>query len=324
MSEPAAPLSSPTSLEQCCLPVVTKTQPTIQRCSLCKQLGHKQRTCPQRLLKTDDAAPNPCCVSPLLVTAGRSKRLQAKLQNPLLQASFHNVGSKQIRAWVVEYLKHERIQHEHHALCTFGNAATCAGTAELLQVPCMRMPMAPLDGRQRNVLDIRPLQPDPMEDPACANLMKQHMGMFTRVKISKGQLITEFVFKKWVSKKPRDGTMEQCYCVAVRCRSKHGKVYRYGIPDFDSHRGSKGLAHRCNHVCNPALGNVELVQQEGELGSVAEAGSQPTEQRPKVFIAALRDIARGEELVYNYSGIAGPLEECETCFCLACRKCAQS
>ena len=79
--------------------------------------------------------------------------------------------------------------------------------------------------------------------------------------------------------------MEQCYCVAVRCRSKHGKVYRYGIPDFDSHRGSKGLAHRCNHVCNPALGNVELVQQEGELGSVAEAGSQPTEQRPKVFIA---------------------------------------
>ena len=36
---------------------------------------------------------------------------------------------------------------------------------------------------------------------------------------------------------------------------------------------------------------------------------------PKVFIAALRNIVRGEELTYNYSGTPGKLEECETCFC---------
>ena len=180
----------------------------------------------------------------------------------------------------------------------------------------MRMPMVPLDGRQRNVLDIRHLQPDPMEDPACANLMKQHMGMFTRVKIPKGRLITEFVFKKWVSKKPKDGTMEQCYCVAVRCRSKHGNVYRYGIPDFESHRGSKGLAHRCNQCATRRWETWSWCRRRGGMSSVAEAGSQPTEQRPKVFIAALRDIARGEELVYNYSGIAGPSRSVKRVFAL--------
>ena len=109
--------------------------------------------------------------------------------------------------------------------------------------------------------------------------------------------------------------MAQKYCVSVRCRNKNGTVfYRYGIPDFDSDRGKKGMAHRCNHVCDPSLGNVELVQQEMGID----------EKQPKVFIAALRNIVRGEELTYNYSGTSGKLEECETCFCLACRKCAQS
>ena len=263
------------------------------------------------MLKTDE--PRVGMSVALLVSEGRSKRLQAKLKNPLLQALSQNVSSKQIRDWVIEYLKHEHIQHEHHLKCTYGNAQECAGTAELREHPCMRMPIAALDGKQRNVLTIRLLKPDPLEDPMCAALMKQHMGVFARVKISKGKLITEFIFKKWLSKKPKDGTIEQRYCVSVRCRNKNGNVfYRYGIPDVHCDRGKKGLAHRCNHVCNPAMANVELVQQETD------------EKQPKVFISALRDIMRGEELTYNYSGIQGKLQECETCFCLACRKCAQS
>ena len=287
-------------------------QPSIQRCGLCKQLGHKQRTCPQQMLKTDEQRVG-MGVSPFIVKEGRSKRLQAKLKNPLLQAYLH-VSNKQIREWIIEYLKHEHIQHEHHLKCTFGNASECVGTAEIIQNPCMRMPIAPLDGRQRNVLTIRVLNPHPLEDTMCAALMKQHMGMFARVRIPKGKLITEFVFKKWLSKKPKDGTMEQRYCVSVRCQKNGNVFYRYGIPDFDSDRGKKGMAHRCNHVCDPSLGNVELVQQEMGID----------EKQPKVFIAALRNIIRGEELTYNYSGTSGKLEECETCFCLACRKCAQS
>jgi len=286
----------------------------VQHCRRCMQSGHNSRSCPHPV---SGAAKRKklANLSPLFDGVNRAHSIRAKMHNPLMLAERHGVQKKQIRQWVLEYLKHERTNHDEHIGCTFGKAESCVGTAELVETCCRRMPLAQLDEKKSNVLKIRHLQPSPLEDPACAELMRQHMGMFARVNICRGQLITEFVFKKWVFKKPKDGTMEQCYCVKVRCVRKKKTYYRYGIPDFNSHRGSNGLAHRCNHVCDPAMGNVELVQEEGDTSSPSS---------PKVFIAALRDIKRGEELVYNYSGSPGPLEECATCFCIACRREQQS
>ena len=220
-----------------------------QRCSQCLQAVHNLRSCPHpkpaKRIKLSDH-------SPLFHGGKRSRSLQLKIQNPLMLAERHGVQKQQIRRWVLEYLNLERTNHDEHIGCTFGKAESCVGTAELVETRCLRMPLVQLDEKKTDVLKIRHLQPSPQEDPTCAELMRNHMGMFARVNICKGQLITEFVFKRWVFRKPMDGTKEQCYCVKVLCVRKKKTYYRFWIPYFDSHLGSNGLAHRCNHVPLPA------------------------------------------------------------------------
>ena len=72
-------------------------------------------------------------------------------------------------------------------------------------------------------------------------------------------------------------------------------TYLFGVGNGDTVIDGYGMAAFLNHSCDP---NCETDERDGHI-----------------YIYALRDIAAGEELVYDYNLYDGELDDPSTCYC---------
>ncbi len=92
--------------------------------------------------------------------------------------------------------------------------------------------------------------------------------------------------------------------VADELYEKRDITYLFGVGDGSTVIDGFGMAAFLNHSCDP---NCETWEDEREQ---------------RIWISAIRDIAAGEELVYDYNLYDGDLEDSSPCNCGAkkCRK----
>lgn len=116
-------------------------------------------------------------------------------------------------------------------------------------------------------------------------------GVYTTDAIRKGAIVAEYTGPR-LSNAEADAIYEHS-----------PRTYLFGMTDGEHVIDGDGIAAFINHSCNP---NCEADEIKG-----------------RVVIRAIRNIAAGEELAYDYNLYDGDLEDPALCFCGA-RKCRGS
>lgn len=108
-------------------------------------------------------------------------------------------------------------------------------------------------------------------------------GCYTTKPIGKGELVIEYTGRRLTVKE------------ADALYDGHPRTYLFGLLDGQHVIDGEGAAAFINHSCDP---NCEVDEVEG-----------------RIFIAAIRDIAAGEELTYDYNLYDGDLDDVAPCRC---------
>jgi uncharacterized protein len=116
-------------------------------------------------------------------------------------------------------------------------------------------------------------------------------GCYTLQPITKGRRIVEYTGPRLTIKEADD------------LYDEHARTYLFGLTDGKHVIDGEGVAAFINHCCDP---NCEAEEIDGH-----------------VWIIALRDIAAGEELTYDYNLYDGDGNDLALCFCGA-RNCRGS
>jgi len=111
----------------------------------------------------------------------------------------------------------------------------------------------------------------------------ESLGCYTTLPIKKGELIAEYTG-------PRLSVQE-----AEALYDNHERTFLFGLTNGKEVIDGVGVAAFINHSCDP---NCEADEVQGQ-----------------VFIHALRDIAPGEELTYDYNLYDGSPEDEAQCWC---------
>jgi uncharacterized protein len=112
-------------------------------------------------------------------------------------------------------------------------------------------------------------------------------GVYTTTPIKRGTIVVEYT-GPWLTNSAADDIYEHS-----------PRTYLFGLTDGEHVIDGDGIAAFINHHCDP---NCEADEIKG-----------------KVIIRAIRNIAAGEELAYDYNLYDGDLDDLALCFCGAPR-----
>jgi uncharacterized protein len=108
-------------------------------------------------------------------------------------------------------------------------------------------------------------------------------GVYTTAPIRKGELVAEYTGPRLTAEE------------ADEIYDDHPRTYLFGLTDGKHVIDGEGVAAFINHSCDP---NCEVDEVEG-----------------RVFITAIREIAAGEEITYDYNLYDGDLDDLAPCLC---------
>jgi uncharacterized protein len=108
-------------------------------------------------------------------------------------------------------------------------------------------------------------------------------GCYTTSPIKKGEFVVEYTGMLLTIKE------------ADKLYDRHYRTYLFGLLDRKHVIDGQGVAAFINHSCDP---NCEVDEVDG-----------------RVLITAMRDIAAGEELTYDYNLYDGDLDDPALCYC---------
>jgi uncharacterized protein len=108
-------------------------------------------------------------------------------------------------------------------------------------------------------------------------------GCYTTQPIKKGEFVVEYTGTRLTIKE------------ADKLYDKHYRTYLFGLLDRTHVIDGQGVAAFINHSCDP---NCEVDEVDG-----------------RILVTAIRDIAAGDELTYDYNLYDGDLDDPALCYC---------